>query len=174
MDLDRGTLAKIDRRVLSGLDHGETWRMVRVPVSSAAWSAWRRYCDSAGISMGRAIQVLIDRELVGVLGRYTGDDSPVLARQVEDELAVREATVASREHEVVATEERLRTRQEQLRRWEGELEAREQRVDLASKLMTRAPAARAKVGRNERCPCGSGLKYKHCHGLPGRLQSVSR
>jgi preprotein translocase subunit SecA len=24
-----------------------------------------------------------------------------------------------------------------------------------------------KVGRNEPCPCGSGKKYKHCHG---RLQ----
>ena len=22
-----------------------------------------------------------------------------------------------------------------------------------------------KVGRNELCPCGSGKKYKHCHGL---------
>jgi preprotein translocase subunit SecA len=21
-----------------------------------------------------------------------------------------------------------------------------------------------KVGRNEMCPCGSGKKYKHCHG----------
>ena len=21
-----------------------------------------------------------------------------------------------------------------------------------------------KVGRNERCPCGSGKKFKHCHG----------
>ena len=21
-----------------------------------------------------------------------------------------------------------------------------------------------KIGRNERCPCGSGLKYKRCHG----------
>ncbi|MEI9926257.1 MAG: SEC-C metal-binding domain-containing protein [Bradyrhizobium sp.] len=21
-----------------------------------------------------------------------------------------------------------------------------------------------KVGRNEDCPCGSGKKYKHCHG----------
>ena len=21
-----------------------------------------------------------------------------------------------------------------------------------------------KVGRNEKCPCGSGLKYKFCHG----------
>jgi SEC-C motif len=22
----------------------------------------------------------------------------------------------------------------------------------------------AKIGRNEKCPCGSGKKYKHCHG----------
>ena len=25
-----------------------------------------------------------------------------------------------------------------------------------------------KIGRNERCPCGSGLRYKRCHGLAGR------
>jgi preprotein translocase subunit SecA len=23
-----------------------------------------------------------------------------------------------------------------------------------------------KIGRNEPCPCGSGKKYKHCHGKP--------
>jgi preprotein translocase subunit SecA len=29
-----------------------------------------------------------------------------------------------------------------------------------------APFVRAggKVGRNDACPCGSGKKYKHCHG----------
>jgi preprotein translocase subunit SecA len=27
-----------------------------------------------------------------------------------------------------------------------------------------------KVGRNELCPCGSGKKYKHCHGT---LQQAS-
>ncbi|NHB83715.1 hypothetical protein G7085_00705 [Tessaracoccus sp. HDW20] len=26
-----------------------------------------------------------------------------------------------------------------------------------------------KVGRNQPCPCGSGKKYKLCHGRPGRL-----
>ncbi len=25
----------------------------------------------------------------------------------------------------------------------------------------------AKIGRNQACPCGSGKKYKHCHGKPG-------
>ena len=27
------------------------------------------------------------------------------------------------------------------------------------------PATWGKVGRNEECPCGSGKKYKHCHGV---------
>jgi len=27
-----------------------------------------------------------------------------------------------------------------------------------------APEHREKIGRNEPCPCGSGKKYKHCHG----------
>ena len=26
------------------------------------------------------------------------------------------------------------------------------------------PGTWGKVGRNELCPCGSGKKYKHCHG----------
>jgi preprotein translocase subunit SecA len=26
------------------------------------------------------------------------------------------------------------------------------------------PTGWGKVGRNENCPCGSGKKYKHCHG----------
>ncbi|NQW12595.1 MAG: SEC-C domain-containing protein, partial [Alphaproteobacteria bacterium] len=29
------------------------------------------------------------------------------------------------------------------------------------------PASWGKVGRNEACPCGSGKKYKHCHGKVG-------
>ena len=28
-------------------------------------------------------------------------------------------------------------------------------------------AAAAVVGRNEMCPCGSGKKFKHCHGAKG-------
>ena len=27
-----------------------------------------------------------------------------------------------------------------------------------------AAAPKVMVGRNEPCPCGSGKKYKHCHG----------
>ena len=68
MGLDRGLLARVDRRLLAGLGQDETYRMVRVPVSEAKWSTWRRYCQSAGVSMGRAMAVFIDAELVAVFG----------------------------------------------------------------------------------------------------------
>jgi preprotein translocase subunit SecA len=29
------------------------------------------------------------------------------------------------------------------------------------------PETWGKVGRNEPCPCGSGRKFKHCHGRAG-------
>ena len=29
---------------------------------------------------------------------------------------------------------------------------------------TDGPQALPKIGRNDPCPCGSGKKYKHCHG----------
>ena len=31
--------------------------------------------------------------------------------------------------------------------------------------LSRAPNPQAKVGRNDPCPCGSGKKYKKCHGV---------
>ncbi|MCH8161653.1 MAG: SEC-C domain-containing protein, partial [Chloroflexi bacterium] len=29
----------------------------------------------------------------------------------------------------------------------------------------RASGKARKIGRNEKCPCGSGKKYKKCHGM---------
>ena len=168
MDLERGVLARIDRKLLAGLGQDEAYRMVRVPVTASKWSTWRRYCESAGVSMGRAIVALIDRELVSVFGDHAGDDLPVLAEQAEEELARRQEQVARREETVSGVEERLRGWNEHLRRWEGELETREMRVEFASKIPARPGEASTKVGRNERCPCGSGMKYKHCHGRPDR------
>jgi preprotein translocase subunit SecA len=39
-----------------------------------------------------------------------------------------------------------------------------QRTVPAEKRDPKNPASWGKVGRNEPCPCGSGKKYKHCHG----------
>jgi SEC-C motif len=29
-----------------------------------------------------------------------------------------------------------------------------------------------RVGRNKPCPCGSGRKYKHCHGVEGNIGAI--
>jgi hypothetical protein len=167
MGLDRGALANLDRRLLAELDREEQGRMVRVPVSPAKWSTWKRYCGSAGISMGRAIVALIDRELASVADT-SGDDSPVLAQRIREQLVRREAEVVNRDQAVSAAEKRQRGTSEQLRRWEAELQMTAQRLESAAKLAAQNRDTTPKVGRNDRCPCGSGLKYKHCHGLTGR------
>ena len=39
-----------------------------------------------------------------------------------------------------------------------------QAAQFAASRQAPAAAATPKVGRNDPCPCGSGKKYKHCHG----------
>lgn len=145
--------------------------MVRVPVTPAKWSTWKRYCSTARISMGRAIAALIDHELASVLSNSGEGVVSVFEEQAQWQLLEREAALTKREQELGAAEDRVRRRNEHLRGWENELEVREWRVEAATKLSAQ-PATKvgAKTGRNERCPCGSGLKYKHCHGLPARQQ----
>lgn len=168
MDLNRGALARIDRKLLAGLGQNETYRMVRVPVTASKWSTWKRYCESAGVSLGRAVVTLIDRELVRVFGDDIDDHLPVFAEQAEEELARRREQLVRRELGATAVQERLRAWDDHLRRWENEIEARGRRVELAAKMPTRPKETEGKVGHDERCPCGSGLKYKHCHGLLSR------
>ena len=168
MNLDRGTLARIDRRLLAGLGNDEAFRTLRVPATGAKWSTWKRYCDAVGLSMGRAVAMLMDRELLSVFGEHTAGEWPMLAGQAVEELENREARIVAREHKVDTDEARLRERSVYLRRWEDELEAREQQAEFVSKIASLRSKAGSKIGRNERCPCGSGLKHKRCHGLPGR------
>ena len=166
MGLDRGVLARIDRRLLAGLGQDETYRMVRVPATAAMWSTWKRYCDAAGLSMGHAIAILIGHELAGVLDDTDPEDSPVLPARAGEELVRRQADVTRREQEAEAVEDRLRVWNEELRRRERELEARERQAasPVGSPILPGQP--RSSVGRNELCPCGSGRKYKRCHGSP--------
>jgi hypothetical protein len=160
MDLDRGTVARIDRKVLSGLGDKESYRMVRLPVSEAVWSTWKRYCDAAGISLGRAIVVLVSHELRTVVLETDAED-PVFGQRAFKQLEERQADLA-------AHERRLDGREEQLRMRERHLRMLEQQIRLAPATSSPPRESSRKVGRNERCPCGSGLKYKQCHGLSGR------
>jgi hypothetical protein len=174
MDLDRGTLARLDRQLLAGLSRDERFQMVRVPVTPAKWSTWKRYCDTAGLSMGRAIAALIDRELASVFGGSNGAAVSVFEELAQRQLEDCEAALTRREQELGAAEERVRRWSEHLRGREREIEVREWRLEAATKLASQPAEVRTKTGRNERCPCGSGFKYKHCHGLPGRSLPVPR
>lgn len=165
MDRSRGTLARLDRWLLAGLDREERFQMVRVPMTPATWSTWKRYCNAAGISMGRAIAALIDHELASVHGDSSGGSGSWFEEQAQRRLVDREAALTKREGELAQAEDRMRRWSEHLRGWEHELEVREWRMEAATKLSTQPVQVRAKTGRNEHCPCGSGLKYKHCHGL---------
>jgi len=159
MVLDRGTLTRIDRRVFTELAHTGGVQAVKVPVSDAVWSAWRRYCEAVGLSMGAGVAGLIAHELETVVGDG-GDAGDVFAAQVVRQVGERASRLDARERE-------LDTRAEQLRDKEVHLAAWEHRI--RTQRMSGAPdRAVTKVGRNERCPCGSGRKYKHCHGLAGR------
>ena len=147
MDLDRGTLAKIDRRILSELGHNEGYQMVRVPVAAAIWSTWKRYCEALGISMGRAINALVEQELRSVVEEIDG--KPVFLAELENRLGKRQAALDTTERSLEIRERRLTESERRIR---------------ASHAPPRPPPDVAKVGRNDRCPCGSGLKYKRCHG----------
>jgi hypothetical protein len=157
MALDRGILGKIDRRVFAELDHTDGVQAVKVPLSDAVWSTWRRYCEAIGLSMGEGVAGLISHELETVV-RDDGGET-VFANEVKRRVEERVLGLDVREGELDARAGQLGRREEQLRVWE-------QRI-RTQRLAGGRGASNAKIGRNERCPCGSGLKHKHCHGLPG-------
>jgi len=159
MALDRGTLTRIDRRVFAELDHAGGVQAVKVPVSDAMWSTWRRYCAAIGLSMGEGVAGLIGHELETVVG--AGDDAgDVFAEQITRQVEERASRLEVRERELDTRAERLRNKEAHLTAWEQQI--RTQRLSAArARVVT-------KVGRNERCPCGSGRKYKHCHGVADR------
>jgi preprotein translocase subunit SecA len=43
----------------------------------------------------------------------------------------------------------------------------EESAKASQSAASTAKRSEAKVGRNAPCPCGSGKKYKLCHGRPG-------
>ena len=153
MALDRGTLARVDRRVFVELDHSGGVQAVKVPVSDAVWSTWRRYCEVLGLTMGQAIAVLIGHELASVVG-----ETPNRVFDLQWALEERASRLDDRERELDERENRLRRVEDLLREREARLRHRSAAVSGA--------ATDVRVGRNEACPCGSGIKYKRCHGQP--------
>ena len=159
MALDRGMLAKIDRRVFAELDHGHGVQAVKVPVSDAVWSTWRRYCEAMGLSMGEGVAWIILDEL-RTLVDVDNLNAAVFAEQITQQTDERAAQLDARQDQLASQAEALRKKEDHLRAWERRL--RTPRMAVGRTQID------AKVGRHERCPCGSRLKHEHWHGLPGR------
>jgi hypothetical protein len=45
--------------------------------------------------------------------------------------------------------------------------------DLAAAVAALSPAMASAIPRGKPCPCGSGLRFKSCHGAPGKLAPVA-
>lgn len=106
MSLERRVLARVDRRLLSDMDHTEGTQLVKVPVSDAVWSTWRRYCDAVGLSMGRGLAVLLNHELASLVD----EDVEGLSERLRE----REAGIAAREAEFTERHEELTRREDQV------------------------------------------------------------
>ena len=149
MTVNRRILAKVDRRLLAELDHDAGTQLVKVPVSDAVWSTWRRYCEAVGVSMGRGLAVLLHRELASV---------------VEVDLEGLALTLAEREVSIASREAELDDRERVLVDREREVAVSEYRLAETIRRLEADPTWRPpKRGRNEQCWCGSGKKFKTCH-----------
>lgn len=168
MGPERERLERVDRKLLARLGQDETYQMVRVPVTPATWSTWKRYCETEGVSMGRAIMGLIEREL-GLVDEH--ELQPASTGDAEEQLAVRETELSARETEldfrsrrIDAEFDRIRAEAERLGTRIAELRSLERNLEIRSRMTVQPAPPVPKVDRNERCPCGSGRKYKQCHG----------
>ena len=63
--------------------------------------------------------------------------------------------------------------EERRRRMIEQMRSRYQFSAPAKSQQKPAPVQREgrKVGRNKPCPCGSGKKYKKCHGSPAKVSA---
>jgi len=99
MTLTRSALARIDARIRSSLDHEEGVQLVKVPVSEAVWSTWRRYCEAVGVPMGRALSILLHRELTSIVDEDLDGAAEMLKGRV-NALDEREAALDRKEREL--------------------------------------------------------------------------
>lgn len=166
MALDRGKLANVDRRLLAELDRRDDWQPVKVPASGATWSAWKRYCDVVGLSMGRAIAALIDLEMASVVDDDVEAHGVVIAER-NRMLDVRTRGLDEKEAALVRREERFGFHSTptpaELERMADQIEPADPGCVSQDVSDGFDPSILVGVGRNERCPCDSGLKFKKCH-----------
>lgn len=174
MRVSGAKLANADRRLLSSMDREERWQQVKVPISSALWDVWGRYCEVAGISMGRGIAALIDLEVEALAdGQEESEKRGRLLDLRQTQLDEREQGLDRRERELERREQWLgrRPTRAELERMADQIEPPDPGSSNAPRRSTQ-PISFEGVERNDPCPCGSGLEYKRCHVSPSGPQQA--
>lgn len=92
----------------------------------------------------------VKREVIGMLAR--------VRLRTQEEI---EAIEAEERRQAELAQQRMQFRHPDMGGYGADEEAADQ---LGATDFENAQAALPKVGRNDPCPCGSGKKYKHCHG----------
>ncbi len=168
MRVSGAKLANADRRLLASIDREDRWQQVKVPISSALWDVWGRYCEVAGISMGRGIAALIDLEVQALAeSREQVEERGRLLDLRQAELDERAQALDHREGDFERREQRLGGRPGR-----AELERMADQIEPPDPGWSSAPSRSMPVvsfegvERNDPCPCGSAQKYKRCHGSP--------
>ncbi len=147
MTLSRRILAKVDGRLRSEMDHTEGVQLVKVPVSNAVWSTWRRYCDLAGVPMGRGLAILLRNELASIVD----EDLESLNSKIE----ARESDVDTRAKELAKRERDLGRRQRDLAVRESELLEGADLVDVNHSLLRCEVAACVTIASSKPSPTKS-------------------
>ncbi len=108
MELARGTLANVDRQFLSGLDHAETHRLVRLPAFDAVWSAWRRssVATRSASPWDERSPLSSSTSYGAAAGESSGGNGLRLAHRAEQQTAD-EARLIARRRDLDTTAERL-------------------------------------------------------------------
>jgi hypothetical protein len=175
MTLSRQVLRRIDDALRSELDEETGEWMAKVPISGATKAVWQRYCQAVGVRMGEGVALLMLHELASIADE---EDVETLA----DRLIAREAEMNAKAQELKDRDKELKQRDRTLFLREADLEdrerdvtAREENVAAVEQSLARRLEAsprvqpvdkpKRKLGRNDPCWCGSGKKYKFCHGV---------
>ena len=95
----------------------------------------------------------VKREVVSLLARV----------RIRDEAEIAQAEAAERARaEAIARQ--MQFQHPEMGGLGADEEAAQKSALDAASLELLPPGRTARVGRNDPCPCGSGKKYKHCHG----------
>jgi preprotein translocase subunit SecA len=156
--LERGTMLQIIDRLW--IDHLYTMDSLKQGIGLRGWGQKdpRVEYEKEAFELFEDLKVAIQEEFLGAM--YQGDDFHLVVQQPPPPQAPRTQALPDAPFEAPAADRTLPLDPNAARRFD---QLHSNRDDSA----VRQPVRRSdgKVGRNDPCPCGSGKKFKKCHGL---------